>query len=150
MKDYINILRATRGNLKKVMEGLSESELIAVPNGYRNSVIWNAGHAITTCDLLVYGRAGLPMRLEADFKERYRKGTFPDGTELRDLEFILKELDNGIEDLARQIHANHLITYDPYMTSYNFQLNSWEDAIQFNNVHEALHLGYVMAMVKSL
>jgi hypothetical protein len=40
--------------------------------------------------------------------------------------------------------------YVPYKTSYGVELNNIDDAIIFNNIHEGLHLGYMMAMVKSL
>ncbi len=36
------------------------------------------------------------------------------------------------------------------MTSAGIRLESVEDAIAFNNFHEGIHLGYVMALKKAL
>ena len=36
--------------------------------------------------------------------------------------------------------------YNTYMTSYGFELFSIEDAITFNNSHESMHLGTVIAL----
>ena len=47
-------------------------------------------------------------------------------------------------DLKSGINWN----YNSYTTSYNVTLNSIEEAIKFNNVHEGLHFGYAMAMKK--
>ena len=51
-----------------------------------------------------------------------------------------------IEDYNNSIFQN----FSEYPTSYNFTLNSVEDAIQFNNVHEGLHFGYIMAIKKAI
>jgi hypothetical protein len=39
-------------------------------------------------------------------------------------------------------------SYKEYPTSYGFELKSIDDAIIFNNVHESLHLGTIMALKK--
>ena len=38
--------------------------------------------------------------------------------------------------------------FSPYETSFGITLNSIQDAIEFNNVHEGLHMGLIMAMRK--
>lgn len=150
MKDQIDLLKVTRNNFKQVIDSLDHDRLVKIPEGFRNNVLWNTGHALTTCGLLVYGRAGLPLRLDDDFVAHYRKGSVPDGSELKDLEFITGELSRGVDDLYELVRSGQPRPYDPFMTSYNYMLNTWEDAIRFNNVHESLHLGYVMAMVRNL
>jgi predicted ribosome quality control (RQC) complex YloA/Tae2 family protein len=40
--------------------------------------------------------------------------------------------------------------FQPYETSYGLKLNTIEEAIRFNNVHEAMHLGYMMSQRRSL
>ncbi|MFT7612776.1 MAG: hypothetical protein ACI9J3_001742, partial [Parvicellaceae bacterium] len=40
--------------------------------------------------------------------------------------------------------------FTEYTTSYNITLKTVEEAIAFSNMHEALHLGYAMAIKKAL
>lgn len=40
--------------------------------------------------------------------------------------------------------------YQPYTTTYGARLQSVHDGIRFAAVHEGLHPGYAMAMVKSI
>ena len=63
----------------------------------------------------------------------------------------IKELAlNTIDRLDRDYQEGIFRDYVPYKTSYGVELNNIDDAIIFNNIHEGLHLGYMMAMVKSL
>ena len=81
--------------------------------------------------------------------EKYKKGTIASGTisksEIEEIKILLiKTVDWLEEDFSNGIFKS----FDEYPTSYNVTLNSTEDAINFNNVHEGLHLGYIMAMKK--
>jgi len=38
--------------------------------------------------------------------------------------------------------------YSDYETSFGLNLTSIEEAISFNNIHEGIHFGYLLAMVK--
>lgn len=40
--------------------------------------------------------------------------------------------------------------FKAYQTSYGAKLKDIEQALQFNNVHEGLHLGYMMALRKGV
>jgi len=48
------------------------------------------------------------------------------------------------------LNANIFKEFRPYRTSYNVELESLDDALWFNNMHEAMHLGYMLAMRKSV
>ena len=52
--------------------------------------------------------------------------------------------------MEEDYHKGVFKTYNEYTTSYNVTLNNIEKAIMFNNVHEGLHLGYIMALKKAL
>ena len=41
-------------------------------------------------------------------------------------------------------------SFQPYTTSTNSTLKSFEEAMEFNNFHEGIHLGYILALKKSL
>ena len=44
----------------------------------------------------------------------------------------------------------NLKEYQQYITSQGFSLNNIEEAIQFSNFHEGIHLGIIMSLKKVL
>ena len=51
-----------------------------------------------------------------------------------------------IEKTKEDYTAGKFITYNEYTTSTGFNLTSTKEAIEFNNYHEGLHLGFMMVI----
>lgn len=151
MKDHFTLLRTTRNNILRMIEGIDLKTLNTTPEGFNNNLAWNLGHVVATQQLLCYGLSGNQMQVENDFISRYRKGTKPEGDiDEAELDFIKNQLivlvDKTEDDFQNGLFPN----FKEYPTSYNYTLKSIEDAIMFNNSHEAMHLGYVIALKKAL
>ena len=149
MQNQFKTLRATRNNILNAINELSEEQFNKIPSGFSNNIIWNVAHHIVTQQLLIYKLSGASPRISSDMIEKYKKGTIASGTisksEIEEIKILLiKTVDWLEEDFSNGIFKS----FDEYPTSYNVTLNSTEDAINFNNVHEGLHLGYIMAMKK--
>ena len=151
MKNHFSILNITRDNIKSSISGLSLEELNKVPTGFNNNIIWNVGHMVATQQLLCYKLSGLEMNLSDDFIDQYKKGSSVsiDVTQ-EEVEYIIEQLEK-LPSLLESDYTNGTFkSYNSYTTSYNFTIGSIEEAIQFNNVHEGVHFGYIMAMKKNL
>jgi len=151
MKNHFQLLQSTRNNVLRLVENLDLDTLNKIPDGYNNNLAWNLGHLVATQQLLCYGLSGTPMLLENDFISKYRKGSKPEGSiDQTALDFIKNQLivlvDKTEEDLANGVFQK----FKEYPTSYGVVLNSVEEAIIFNNLHEAMHLGYIIALKKAL
>lgn len=149
MNFQFEVLKISRENMLGVMDGLTMNQLNKIPDRFNNNLIWNFGHVIVTQQLLNYALSGLPMHLSEDIINKYRKGSKPDlivsEAEYEMLKTVAFDL---IETLKKDYEAGVFKVYKSYTTSYNTTLTSIEEAINFNNVHEALHLGTVMALRK--
>ena len=69
-----------------------------------------------------------------------------------EVNFIKAELLISIETMDND-YKEGLFTgkeYPNYLTSYGVTISSIDVAISFNNIHEALHYGYIMAQKKAL
>ena len=77
MKTHLNILRATRKNILKAIDGLSLEALNTIPKGFNNNIIWNATHVVVTQQLLCYKLSGNKMRLPDGIVAAYKKGSEP-------------------------------------------------------------------------
>lgn len=151
MENEIKLLIQTRQNILYSIEDLSIEELNTVPQGFRNSIFWNVAHVVVTQQLLHYFLSENDMYIANQLVAKYKKGTFfeepASKDEIQNVKELLIETPIVLKsDFKRKIFQN----YKEYPTSYGFTLTSIEDAIRFNNVHEGLHFGYILAMKKSV
>ena len=151
MKAAFDLLHATRKLLVKSTSALNITQLNMIPEGFNNSIAWNIAHILVTQQLLHYKFSGKDLLLDDAFVERFRKGTkASSGLTKEEWETCLKLLPSLAKELERDYFENKFLTYTSYPTSYGYKIDTIEDAIQFNNLHEALHLGYIMSMKRSL
>lgn len=151
MQAQLNILKATRNNYLKALDGISLEDLNKIPEGYNNNLIWNAAHAVVTQQLLCYAMSGIEVKLPKEIISVYRKGAKPEGSVSQvEVDQIKEWLTASIEWLETDLAAGIFKEYKTYVTSYGFTLTSLMDAVSFNNVHEGMHLGYIIALKKHL
>ncbi|MCF6295653.1 MAG: DinB family protein [Flavobacteriaceae bacterium] len=137
--------------LKSFLENFTLSQLNKIPKGFSNNIIWNIAHTIVTQQLLVYNLSGLPIIISEEMIESYRKGTKPE----RDLtqaevDEVKRLLFSTIEKTKEDYNNGVFKTYNEYTVSTKSTLTNVEEAIAFNNFHEGIHLGYILALKKSL
>lgn len=146
-KDTLALLRATRYNIHGIYRNHTKDRLDAVPTGLNNNLIWNAGHVIATMEGLTYGLAGLEAPSGRAFIDRYRKGTRPEGpASAEDHAYIGEQLLAGIDRLETDLEALDWSGFKEYTTSFGVTLHGAGEAMTFNNMHEAMHLGTMLAL----
>jgi hypothetical protein len=149
MNNQFDILKKNRILILKLIENYSIEELNKIPQGFKNNIAWNVVHSLVTQQLLCYKFSNLPLKISGELVELYKKGTSPqkdiskDDFEKIKAHFI--EIPNQLEiDFNNQIFK----TYKEYTTSVNVTLKDINSAIAFNNFHEGIHLGYILALKK--
>ena len=139
--------RQVRQHIAKLVGAFAPEQLNQVPEGAPNNLIWNAGHVIATAELLTYGLAGLPTPSGKEFINRYRKGTRPEGTVgQEEIDYIKRTLLAGSEDLHGKGGSTDWSGFQPYTTSLGVTLNDIGEALEFNNLHEMMHLGTMLLL----
>jgi len=151
MERAFKILEKTRNNIISSIEGLSIDDLNKIPEGFNNNIAWNIGHLIVTQRLLCYKMSNLDVKYKTSFIDDLKKGAKPTET-YKNIDIILfkKELVESTAQIKIDYENGLFKEYNNYTTSYGIELKSIEDAIEFNNIHEALHFGYIMAIKRSL
>jgi len=147
MTTNLDLLKISRQNILKLIEGLSLQQLNNIPDGFTGNIAWHIGHIVTTQQGLIYGLSRNPMSLEKTFIDRYKKGTkplFP--IDQSELDFIKAAVLSQPEKLEVDILANIFQNYTPITTGFGNTISNLESAVSFNNIHEGMHIGYVMAM----
>ncbi|MAX81566.1 MAG: hypothetical protein CL843_15505 [Crocinitomicaceae bacterium] len=145
-------LEIIRGNILKAIEPLDRDALNFIPKGFKNSIFWNAAHVLATQQLLVYANSNEAPIIDQTIIDRYKKGTAPtlDYASTEEIA-VVKELLPQIPALTKKDYENGKFKgYNAYKTSFGTPLNTVEEAIRFNNYHEGLHFGYILALKHTL
>lgn len=149
MDTQFEVLKKSRELVLNLIDGLTIEQLHKIPEGFNNNIAWNVAHLVVTQQLLHYKLSGLQCLVSDELIDNYRKGTKPsDNFTEEELEEV-KELLLGLPDtLKEDFEAGIFTDYTSYKTSTGFVLDSFKTALAFNNMHEGMHLGVIMAMKK--
>lgn len=127
----------------------SIDQLNKIPAGFSNNLIWNIGHIIAVQQSLIYRLGNQPMLISDELFELYKPGSKPTckttAAEAEELKHLLTAL---IEPTITDFNSGKFVTFTERTTGTGFHLGTLEDAFEFNNFHEGLHLGFMMNIRK--
>lgn len=136
----------TRKRFRELLWSLSDDQRTRRLPGMNNHPLWNYGHALVTFYLLTYGRCQQQMPIPQEMLEAYRKGSSPYADQSPfSLESLITIDEKTEAQFLSDYDAGKLHAFEFYETSYGIALHTLQDALQFNLLHESLHLGYAMA-----
>ncbi|WP_281634163.1 DinB family protein [Flavobacterium luteolum] len=149
MSSVFDVQKTIREILLKLLDSHSLEQLNKIPDGFNNNIIWNIGHCISSQQVLVYKLSGLPTMVSEDFVNKYKKGTKPEGdVSQAEVDEIRTLLSTTLEKTKNDFESGLFVNYHEYTTSIGFTLRHIQGALDFNNYHEGLHTGAIMALKK--
>ena len=149
MQKQFEILKANRVLILKIIEHLSVEQLNKIPDGFKNNIAWNIAHLVVTHQLLCYKNSGLNILVPEEMIERYKKGTAPtNNMNEEEIAYVKEQLLALIDTFKEDYNANIFNEYTAYPTSVHITLNNIDEAFQFNNYHEGIHLGIILSLIK--
>jgi hypothetical protein len=93
--------------------------------------------------------SNLPIHIPEELFNRYKPETKPTGpvsqSEVDNLKTLLISL---VDQTEADLSNGKFVTFNERMTRTGFHLGTLKDALEFNNYHEGLHLGYMMSIRK--
>lgn len=149
MDKQFELLTIIRKNILQEIEACSDEQLVTIPAGFNNHILWNAVHVIVSQQILLYSHTNTPFRVDQAIIDRYRRGTTP-GSELDKemIDFVKNNLLATVAIVKGDYQNNAFGHYQPTVTSFGATLNTLEDAITFNNLHESMHYGQIKMLRK--
>lgn len=149
MKKQFEIFKIYRKSLVQEIDDLSIEQLQKIPEGFKNNIFWNVAHTLVSQQILHYKMSGLNPLITNDWIENYQNGTFPRFVITEDeIDYLKSKLIITAEQLEEDFNEKKFETYTEFETKMGVVISSVEDAINFNNTHEALHYGIVSSMKK--
>ncbi len=153
MEYALEILKQTRENILGLIKDLPETAMLSIPANYRNNVLWNVGHVVVVQQLLCYRSLGLPVAVDEAFVNAFKKDSSPAVWQTTPNIDIVKDklittAHKFVEDYRGGVFRNRSKFPTKFKMVYGITLTNLEEAILFNNTHEAMHLGIVMSLKK--
>jgi len=149
MSAILSQFKAVRHNLLQVLDQFSEKDLSIIPQGFSNNLYWNIAHCVATQQLLVYYLSGNEMIVEKFWIDNYKKGTSASSkVSDNNKQKLLDIFHLTTEQFEIDFNSKKFLKYNSYTTSFGLSLNTPDEAISFNTMHESLHFGYCLAMRK--
>ncbi|MBA4168613.1 MAG: DinB family protein [Chitinophagaceae bacterium] len=141
----------TRKHFLELTADCSAEEMNAVPKGFKNNLVWNLGHVVSSQQTLCYALSEVQPRVEPFFIETYKPTTAPGEFVAQEEILRIRELAEAtIPQLSADYHAGMFKTYSGRQTRYGVLLSNIDEAIAYISTHETLHFGYAKAMLKLL
>jgi len=150
--DYtFDITLKTRAIFNNFLETFSLEQLNKKPNGFNNTIFWNIKHVVITQQLLTYSLSGLPTLISKKEIEAFRKGSKAEvNATIEEVELLKKQLFSTLDQTKKDYNEGVFNTFTSYTVSTKSVLSNINEALEFNNFHEGIHLGYILAMKKNL
>ena len=146
-----DIALKTRILFYKTLENLTLDQLNTKPKGFNNTIFWNIKHVVITQQLLIYRLSELPVLVTETEIETYKKGTKSESkATIEDIELLKYQLFSTLEKTKEDYQKGLFKKYTEYTVSTKSNLTSNNEALAFNNSHEGIHFGYILAMKKIL
>jgi hypothetical protein len=149
MEYCFDITLKTRTFLNNILDSYSLDQLNTIPNGFNNNIFWNIKHVIITQQLLVYKLSGLPMMVSDDEVELFQKGSKPiRDANTEELNLLKEQLFSTLDQTKEDYKKGMFKDFQDYTVTTKSTLTNVEEALEFNNFHEGIHLGYVLALLR--
>jgi len=149
MQTEISILKTSRTLVFNAINALTLEQIHTIPKGFKNNIAWNVAHLVVTQQLLHYALSGLDCLVPEDLITNFRKGALANKKLSQEEWNEVKDLLIGLPaTLEEDYNANIFKNYTEYPTSTGFVINNIQSAIAFNNFHEGIHLGIILAQKK--
>jgi len=146
----IDHLARVRELFTGLVRSVPEEQLFLAPDGFNNHIAWNAAHVVIVQQLLHYRLAGLDPYLRDELIAKYRKGTGAEEADRESFREVMAFATEAPKRLRQDYEDGRFQGFETYSTSAGIELTSIEDAIAFNQFHEGIHLGYILAQRKAL
>lgn len=149
MKTTFQIWKRNRILYLDFFEKYNLEQLNKIPVGFSNNLILNTGHIIICQQVLIYKSSDLKGYISEELIEQFKPGTKPTGitseNQINELKELLISL---IKKTESDFYNGEFNVYKERTTSLGFHLFSLEEALEYNNYHEGLHLGFMMNIRK--
>ncbi len=147
-ESLINSARVARGYMNKRIAGLSREQLLAIPAGAENNVLWNVGHIVLSHYRLIYRPCGATVPVPDTWENWFLPGSSPANWKPTGpaIDEVLAEFHGQTDRIQTDFHNGLFKNYKAFQLKSGDSLASLDEALAFNLMHEGIHIGALIAL----
>lgn len=146
-ENLLQSMDLARGYLRTIIHQLSDEQLVIVPEGASNNVLWNLGHLALSHAGLIYGPCGLESPVPESYGELFKGGTSPaTWTETPSLSDVQEQFKAVHERMKDDYRSGVFDGFKPREFMAGVTLSNVEQALGFNIIHEGVHIGALISI----
>ena len=150
-QDLIKTLMVGRGYMTMHTNGLTEEQLLAIPDGMESNILWHLGHLYHSHCGMLYGHCAAENPCPDAYADMFKGGTKPaDWPDNVNVQEIVANFDGVINQLVQDYSAGAFANYEGWELAPGMNLETPEDALGFVAVHESVHHGNIIVMRRLL
>ena len=143
--------RITRHHMMRELEGLSHEDMLVIPDGRDDNVIWNVGHLLCSLSRLTYVFSGHPLPIPEHYLELFGKGTSAKNwTESPNVAEVLANFTSVAVQVEMDYVSGKFNGYKSLQITPEDTISSVEEAVAFHCFHEGLHIGMIITLKELL
>jgi hypothetical protein len=150
-QELVGLLLGGQGLIEKSIDGMSDEQLSAVPEGMSNNILWNLGHLAHSLAGMTYSRSGLDYPLPEAFPDQFKGGSSPSTWEeapsVSEVVESFKKLTPRVTD---DLLAGKFDSYEAFDLMPGFTMGSIEQVLGFHLMHTGMHMHAIGAIKKAL
>lgn len=132
-------------------EGLTDNQLLTVPEGFSNNVLWNVGHVLYYLCAHTYGHCGQPLPLPDEYADWFKHGTTPsEWMTAPNCSEVTERAKSIMPEIRADFDAGKLDAYEAFELRPGTALVTLSEALVFHCTHEGMHIGQISTMKKFL
>lgn len=146
------IMGFLRGIAFNAIKDLNEGQLLAVPKGFNNSVLWNIGHVYLYDCMFLYAPSGQELPCPEGYEAFFKGGTSPAdwNGKTPDVQEVLERCKEMPAKLASDHKEGKFNGFKELELTPQLTLTSFDSALTFQTMHTGVHLGRINALRKFL
>jgi len=146
-KTLYKSVRVSRGYLLQVIDGLTDEQMLEVPEGAVNNVLWNLGHIVNAHDRFTYGACEVESDVPESYTDLFTGGTSPsDWQSPPSIEEVMGHIKEATEKTYADYAAGKFDNYNAFELTPVLKIKNIDDALQFNCLHEGVHIGIILSL----
>lgn len=147
----VKTLMICRGYMSMHTKGLTDEQLLAVPEGTENNILWNLGHLFHSHCNMTYGRCGVDNPCPAHYGDLFKGGTKPaDWKETPSIKEVTDHFNGSMDKLVGDYTAGKFANYEKLELAPGMTMDNIEEALGFVVIHESVHHGNIITLRRLL
>lgn len=150
-ESLLRSVQIARTYMQQKVDDLAEPQLLEVPGGAGNNVLWNVGHIVLSNDRMLYGPSGAATPVPETWENWFKAGSSPaDWDETPPVAEVLDQFHTQAARIAEDYKNGTFASFKPLELIPGLTLQSVEDALGFCVLHEGAHIGIVIGLRRQL